>query len=96
MDLPTALAAGAILGLLGCVAPALLFERALRGGIRVSVGSGLAGILVSFLFLTGALLAAYLASGERLLEFGSSMVVSFLAFWGIEAGRAWRAANGCR
>lgn len=94
MDQATAMLAGAFFGLLGCVAPALLFEQALKRGTRVSVGAGLAGILVSFLAQTGALLVAYLVLRERLLEFGCSMVASFLVFWGVEAGRAWRAANG--
>lgn len=94
MDQATALVAGACFGLLGCIAPALLFEQALKKGTRVSVGAGMASILVSFLALSGALLVAYLVASERLLEFGCSMVASFLLFWGVEARRAWRAANG--
>lgn len=94
MDQATAVAAGVLFGLLGCLAPALLFERALRTGTRVSVGAGIASILASFLVMSCAILAVRLLAGSGFVEFGFSMVASFLLFWGVEAVRAWRAANG--
>ena len=94
MDLPIAIASGALFGLLGCAAPAALFERALRGGARVSLAAGVAAVGASFLTLTVVLLAGYLLAGERFLEFGCSLVAAFLLFWAVEATRAWRAANG--
>lgn len=93
MDLPIAIASGALFGLLGCVAPAVLFERALRGDATVSLAAGIAAVFVSFLSLTVVLLVVYLVTSRHFLEFGISMVVSFLLLWGIEATRAWRAAN---
>lgn len=96
MDLPVAVVCGALFGLLGCVAPAVPFEWALRGGARASVAVGLASCLVSFLVLTGALLAVYIVARAGFFEFGCAMVASFLLFWAVEAVRAWRAANGGR
>ena len=46
MDLPVAIVSGALFGLLGCVAPAALFERALRGGATVSLAAGVAAVLL--------------------------------------------------
>lgn len=94
MDFSTAVVSGALFGLLGCVAPAALFERALRGGARVSLAAGVAAVGASFLMLTVVLLAGYVLAEERFLEFGCSMVAAFLLFWAVEATRAWRAANG--
>ena len=94
MEQSVALALGALFGLLGCIAPAYLFERALRGDSRVSLASGVAAVGVSFLTLTVVLLVVYTATDTGFLEFGCSMVVSFLIFWGVEAVRGWRAANG--
>lgn len=93
MDLPVAIVSGALFGLLGCAAPAVLFERALRGGARVSLAAGIAAVGVSFLTLTVVLLAVYLVASEGFLEFGCSMVFALLAFWSVEAIRAWRVAN---
>ena len=93
MDFPVAIVSGALFGLLGCVAPAALFERALRGGSEVSLGSGLAAVLVSFVTLTVVLLVVYSVTGTGFLEFGCALVAAFLLFWGIEAARAWGAAN---
>ena len=96
MDLPAALVSGALVGLLGCVAPAALFERALRGRAPVSLAAGMAAVLVSFLTLTVVLLVVYLATSEHFLEFGIAMVASYLLLWVVEAARAWRAANARR
>ena len=93
MDLPVAIVSGALFGLLGCAAPAALFERALRGGATVSLAAGVAAVAVSFLSLTVVLLVVYLVTSEHFLEFGTAMVASFLLLWGVEAARAWRAAN---
>ncbi len=96
MDFSVAVVAGALFGLLGCVAPAMLFERALRGGACPSLAAGIAAVGVSFVTLTVVLLVVYTATDTGFLEFGSSMVVSLLLFWGVEAVRGWRAANGSR
>ena len=93
MDPQVAIVSGALFGLVGCVAPAVLFERALRGSRAVSLAAGLAAVTVSFLTLTVVLLVVYTATNAGFLEFGCALVVSFLLFWGIEAIRAWRAAN---
>ncbi len=94
MDLPVAVAFGALFGLMGCVAPAALFERALAGGAGVSLGMCMASILVSLVALTVILLVVYTAASAGFLEFGCAMVASFLLFWAVEAVRGWRAANG--
>ncbi|MBM6816937.1 hypothetical protein H6A23_07135 [Olsenella uli] len=94
MEPQVAIAAGALFGLLGCVAPAVLFERALRGSRAVSLAAGIAAVGVSFLTLTVVLLVVYAATNGGFLEFGCALVGSFLLFWAIEAIRAWRAANG--
>lgn len=94
METQVAVASGAFFGLLGCVAPAALFERALRGRPGATLASGLAAVIVSFLTLTVVLLVVYTATNTGFLEFGCALVAAFLLFWGIEAIRAWRAANG--
>ena len=96
MDFSVAVIAGALFGLLGCAAPAALFERALRGGAGLSLASGIAAVGASMVSLSVVLLVVYTATGTGFLEFGSSMVASFLLFWVIEAVRGWRAANGSR
>ena len=93
METQVAVASGAFFGLLGCVAPAVLFERALRGSQGVSLASCLAAVIVSFLTLAVVLLVVYTATNAGFLEFGCALVAAFLLFWGIEAARAWRAAN---
>ena len=93
MDVTVAVIAGALFGLLGCAAPGALFERALRGSRAVSLAAGLTAIGVSFVSLTVVLLVVYTATDTGFLEFGSSMVVSMLLFWAIEAVRGWRVAN---
>ena len=94
MDSQVAIVSGALFGLLGCVAPAALFERALRGNSGVSLVSGIAAVGVSFLSLTVVLLVVYTATNAGFLEFGCALVAAFLIFWGVEAIRAWRVANG--
>ena len=94
VETQVAVAAGVLFGLLGCVAPAVLFERALRGSRAVSLAAGLAAVTVSFLTLTVVLLVVYTATNAGFLEFGCALVAAFLLFWGVEAIRAWRAANG--
>ena len=94
MEPQVAIVAGALFGLLGCVAPAVLFERALRGSRAVSLAAGIAAVGVSFLTLTVVLLVVYTATNAGFLEFGCALVAAFLLFWGVEAIRAWRAANG--
>ena len=94
MEPQAAIASGALFGLLGCVAPAALFERALRGRPGATLASGLAAVIMSFLTLTVGLLVVYTATSTGFLEFGCALVAAFLLFWGVEAIRAWRAANG--
>ena len=91
---PVAIVSGVLFGLMGCVAPAALFERALRGGAQVSLGAAIAAVGVSFFTLTAVLLVVYTATNAGFLEFGCAMVGSFLLFWAVEAVRGWRAANG--
>ncbi|HIZ46228.1 MAG TPA: hypothetical protein IAA19_04330 [Candidatus Olsenella pullistercoris] len=93
MDLPVAVVSGALFGLLGCVAPAALFERALRGDAPVSLAAGVAAVGASFLSLSAVLVVVRLVTTEGFLEFGCSMGLSLIAFWSVEAARAWRAAN---
>ncbi|WP_418827988.1 hypothetical protein [Paratractidigestivibacter sp.] len=90
-QLPT-IAAGAFVGLTGCAFPAFLFERALKEGARVNMAAGLASIFSSFLLLSLALLAVFVAASQKLLVFGCAMVAAFLLFWAVEAIRAWKAA----
>ena len=94
MEPQVAIVSGALFGLMGCVAPAVLFERALRGSRAVSLAAGLAAMGVTFLTLTVVLLVVYTATNTGFLEFGCALVAAFLLFWSIEAIRAWRAANG--
>lgn len=96
MDFSVAVIAGAFFGLMGCMAPAVLFERALRGDACPSLAAGIAAVGASFVTLTAVLLVVYTATDAGFLEFGSSMVASLLLFWGVEAVRGWRAANGSR
>ena len=80
---------GAILGLLGALPPAVLFERALRKARTPSIAAGLVSIAVSFVILAGALfLAKSLLHADALL-FGCAEVTAFLLVWVFEAVRAW-------
>lgn len=97
MSLPTAAIVGGLVGVVGCVPAAILFEGALRRGARVSVTAGIASVMVSYLMLLVALLVVYVVAdgaGDEFLVFACSMVALFLLFWAVEAVRAWRAANG--
>ena len=94
MDFSVAVIAGAFFGLMGCMAPAVLFERALRGDACPSLAAGIAAVGASFVTLTAVLLVVYTATNAGFLEFGCALVAAFLLFWGVEAIRAWRAANG--
>ena len=94
MEPQVAIVSGAIFGLMGCIAPAILFERALRGSRAVSLAAGIAAMGVTFLTLTVVLLVVYTSTNTGFLEFGCALVAAFLLFWGVEAIRAWRAANG--
>lgn len=87
--------AGVACGLVGCIPPAVLFERALKRGKNagMSVGVGLASILISFVALSAMIFAVYVRESGATLRFGCALVVTFLAFWGVESLRAWRAAN---
>ena len=93
MDPQVAIVSGALFGLLGCVAPAALFERALRGSPGVSLASGLAAVIVSFLTLTVVLLVVYTATNTGFLEFGvcaGRLVPAFLGRRGdkgVEGGK---------
>ena len=52
MEPQVAIVSGAIFGLMGCLAPAILFGRALRGSRAVSLTACLAAMGVTFLTLT--------------------------------------------
>lgn len=97
MGFPTAVIVGGLVGVVGCVPSAVLFERALKRGARVSVAAGIVSVMVSYLMLLVALVVAYVVMGsadDGFLAFACSMVALFLLFWAVEAVRAWRAANG--
>lgn len=85
---------GVLAALIGSIPPAVLFEGALRKGARTSLAAGIVSIAISFLTLLVALFLGYALAPEAFLVFAMALVVSFLALWGIEAVRAWRAANG--
>lgn len=93
MDSMTAILAGVLCGLVGSFAPAFLFEKALKSGTRVSMSAGIASIMVSFVFLSLALLAVYVLASTEVLAFGCAMVLAYLLFWAVEAVRAWKAAQ---
>ena len=58
MSLPTAAIVGGLVGVVGGVPAAILFEGALKRGARVSVAAGIASVMVSYLMLLVALLVA--------------------------------------
>jgi hypothetical protein len=93
MSWAMAIAVGALLGVVGSVPTAYLFELALKKDRRVSVAAGLVSIMVSFALLAGALLVVWAASRESVLPFGCAEAVSLLLVWAVEAWRAWRDAN---
>ena len=86
-------AMGVAIGLLGAVPPAFLFEQALRKVRPVSVATGLASIMVSFVMLSVAVFAVWIASRKDVLAFGTAEAASFLLVWVIEAWRGWRDAQ---
>ena len=90
---------GVICGLVGSLPSAYLFEVALKNVAgeaagTASVANGLVSILVSFSMLSLATLVVYFVARESTLTFGCAMNTAFLAVWGIESIRGWRAANG--
>ncbi len=96
MDSMTAILAGILCGLVGSFAPAFLFEKAMKPGTRVSMSVGIASVMVSFVFLSLALLAVYVLASTEVLTFGCAMVLTFLLFWAVEAVRAWKAAQAAQ
>lgn len=90
---PIAIATGLIVGVIGSLAPAFLFEQALKGKQSPSVATGLAGIFVSYVMLVAAVFVVWLAAPSVVLSFGCAEVASFLLVWVVQAGRAWRAAQ---
>ena len=93
MESAWAIGIGLLLGILGSLPPAVLFERVLKEERPASVVSGMVSILGSFVLLSGAVLVVYAASRQSVLVFGVSMVASFMLVWAIEAWRGWRAAQ---
>lgn len=91
-DVPIA-AFGMVMGVVGSVPPAFLFEQALRDARFVSVASGLASIMASFSMLSVAIFAIWLTAPQKVLFFGIGLVASFLLVWAVEAWRAWCAAQ---
>lgn len=87
------IAIGILLGLVGTAPSAYLFERALKKGRSVSVGAGIASILLSFALLVGSLLVARSVARESVLPLGCAEVASLLLVWAVEAWRAWRDAG---
>ena len=94
MEGVAAMALGALTGVVCSLPSAYLFERALREEGQVSLAAGLGSVMFSFLALTVCVAVVYSVSVAVLMEFGCTMVASFLLFWAVEAVRAWRAANG--
>lgn len=86
-------ALGLVVGVLGAVPPAALFEQALKGTRPVSVFAGLASIMVSFAMLAAAVFVVWLVSQANVLLFGAAEAGSFLLVWAAEATRAWRDAQ---
>jgi len=89
----SAVLAGVICGLVGCVPMVWLFEQALSNEHRVSMARGLAVLVINYVGLSCVLLVVYVVAFEALLEFGCAMVAAHLTVWVIEATRGWRAAN---
>ena len=88
-----AVAFGSVIGIVSSVPMAFLFEQALRRTRPVSVASGLAGILVSFVMMSAAIFVVRMTSPNDVLLFGVAEVASFLLLWAVEAGRAWHDAQ---
>lgn len=84
---------GALIGVIGALPAAYLFEQALRGTKSVSVAAGLASIIISFVMLSGATFAVWAITPHNVLCFGVAEAASFLLVWVVEAWRAWRDAH---
>lgn len=85
--------AAIVCGLAGAFPQAYLFERALKGYKDVRMDLGLLSVVVSFVSLTLVLLVVWIVAPAQELVFGTVMVSAYLVLWGVEAVRAWRAAN---
>ena len=84
---------GALIGIVGALPSAYLFEQALRGTRSVSVAAGLASIFISFAMLSGAIFVVWVITPHNVLCFGVAEAASFLLVWVVEAWRAWRDAH---
>lgn len=93
MGTTQAIIMGSVIGVIGALPPALLFELALRNDQRVNVAVGLASILISFIMLSVAVFVIWLAARGLVLPFGVAEAASFLLVWAVEAWRAWRDAQ---
>lgn len=80
---------GVVCALVGSLPPAVLLEGVLKQGMRARVAQGLVSILLSFGFMSVALMLVRMVSKSEILTFGVAMMASFLLFWGVEALRAW-------
>lgn len=82
-------------GLAGALPAATLFERALEDNAHPGLGveKGLLVTLVSFLVLITLTYLVHLGASGLTLPFGCAMAGAFLAFWGVESLRGWRAAQ---
>lgn len=58
------------------------------------MGKGLASTLASFLALTAVMCVVHLVADSLTFVVGCSIVGAFLAVWGMESIRGWRAAQG--
>lgn len=85
--------AAIVCGIVGGLPQAFLFEKALKGNKGVNVALGLASVIVSFVMLSLAILVARAVAPGHTLAFGTVTVAAFLVFWGVEAVRAWHAAD---
>ena len=84
---------GALVGIVGALPPAYLFEQALKGTRSVSVAAGLASIFISFAMLSGVTFTVWATTPHNVLCFGVAEAASFLLIWVVEAWRAWRDAH---
>lgn len=87
-----ALALGLIAAALGCVFPALAFERALAQRPQ-PFGLTLVAVLGSFVWLAASCVAARSILNENFLWYGIGMLGLFILFWIGETYRAIRAYN---
>ena len=80
---------GVCVGMIACIPPVVLLERALRRDDAANIGVGLGSIIASFLFAGGALLVFDKIAGEFTLAFGLGLVGSFVVVWAIESVRVF-------